>query len=615
MIPQPLGTFLFIIVGGILCLILGQKTKVPSILFLLLFGIIFGPDFADFIQPKILEPIFTSIISLLIALVLFEGGASLKFSQYREISTVLKNLLTIGALTTLAVATLAAHYLGTLPWKEALLFGSIMIVTGPTVISPILRRIRVKPHLHNILKWEGILIDPLGVLVSVVIFELLLLNEFGILRSLGAFGLRILVGTLLGFCAGWIMKIGLSKRWFLRFESEEYGGLFLLGVNITFFGLAEIIVPHTGLVTSAIAGIYIGNQDIASQKKVFHFEHQITMFSLSVLFILISSTIPTESLSKHLTEGLAVLGVLLVVGRPLAVVLSSLNEEMSFNEKLFLSSVAPRGIVSAALATIFAFSLQSEGSHSLDVFLPISFVVIMGTILFYSFISIFAGQLPNVKEEPRHGILIVGANPFALLFAKELQKRDVRVVFIDTNIRYCQKARKKNFEAYNGSGIDGEFLAALDLKGIGKMVALTPNHELNVLACQTVSQFLTPQDVFRLWDKTDTWEQAVSPSYDQSWGRPLVVSLSDEFWDLWDVVIQGLDPNTKTLSKFFKGRKFLKGWKIETHILSEPLTVTPDNLSREDLHFPFFAWTNDGLLFLYPEVAIPKDAEIIFLKP
>jgi len=243
---------------------------------------------------------------------------------------------------------------------------------------------------------------------------------------------------------------------------------------------------------------------------MFHFEAQITLFALSVLFILISSRIPISALSLYIKPGLVILAIIIFFARPLSVFLSTKNEKgMTIFEKIFLASLAPRGIVSASLATLFALSLERhQAPQSMDTFLPLAFIIILGTIVFYAAIAPLMARLPGVHEPPQKGIVIVGANPFALMIAKEIQKRNISIVFIDTNPHLCQNAWRHQFEAHKGSGFDAGFIESLDLKGIGMMMALSPNHELNVLSCQTFSKFLGKDNVFRFWDRRDTWKES-----------------------------------------------------------------------------------------------------------
>ena len=196
---QPLTTFIFTIAFGILSLALGKKLHTPAILFFLFFGVFFGPEFANLIRPDVFQENFPDYIALLVALILFEGASSLKVSQFQSLSKVLRNLLTVGVFFTLTLAALAAHGIAGLPWKQAILFGAILVVTGPTVVIPVLQRIRIKEQLHNILKWESILIDPLGVIIAVVFFEILISADVGPLKGAALFAARAGVGALLGW--------------------------------------------------------------------------------------------------------------------------------------------------------------------------------------------------------------------------------------------------------------------------------------------------------------------------------------------------------------------------------------------------------------------------------
>lgn len=592
---QPLGTVAFTITAGIFALILGSRTRFPSIIFLLFFGIFLGPHFANVVQPAIFREEFPDYISMLVALILFEGGASLKFSQFHDISKTLRRLLSGGLAVTLLLVSLAAHLIAGFTLEKAVLFGAIMVVSGPTVVLPILQRIRAKQNLHNILKWEAILIDPLGVVTAVVLFELLLSGHFDVWHGLASFAAKILAGSVLGLFAGWLMYVGLTKKWLLRFEGEELGGLFVLACNLLFYALAEWWLPESGLVVATVAGIYLGNKKFALQDQIFHFKKQLTLLALSALFILLSSNVPVGQIQSIWGQGTALLLILIFVVRPAAVFLSTWGDtSLSVREKWFLSLIAPRGIVSASLASLFAIAFEEKALSS-GTFLPLAFYVISGSILFYALFAGVIARALGVHEAEGKTTVIIGANRLGLIYGEELRKRGMPVVFIDTNPYLCFAAREKKFEAYTGSAFDREFLESLDLKGICRAAALTPNNEANVLICQSFSRYLGKNKVFRLWDKTDTWENVTSASYDESRGRPLIAASCCHLPQIW----AWLDSETTAV----------KAEKIDKEI-----TVDAKCLSAWQDSFPLFAVSGGKISFLLPKAVVPKDSEILFIR-
>ena len=591
---QPLGTIVFTITAGVFALILAEKIRLPSILFLLLFGTLLGPECANLIQPQIFRDNFPALISIMVAMILFEGGASLKYSQFQAISSVVRNLLSWGVLTTLIAFSLGAHYFIHLEWMRAILLGSIMVVTGPTVVIPILHRIRVKENLHNILRWEAILVDSLGVIIAVVLFEFMTSESVGVMEGLGLFLGRLIVGMILGLLSGFIMLLGFRKKWFLQHEGEELGGLFVLAVNLLFFGLAEWILPESGLVTVTVAGIFIGNQKFPFQEQVFNFKKQVTLFALSVLFILLASNIPLRDTFSVLPEGIALLVFAILIVRPLAVFISTVRDKLNFREKLFLSFLAPRGIVSASLASLFALELEERALIGHGRFLPLAFFVIAGSIVVYAALAGILVRVLRVQEEKGTGVVIVGANSMGLIFGKALRSCGITAKFIDSNSYHCGSVRLSGFDAYCGSAFDSDFLETLDLKGIAYMVALTPNHEVNVLSAQTFSGYLGRRSVFRLWDKSDDWGTVTSAHYDASKGVPVLIQPP------W--IDEALDS------------LIAKGTAVESVIASKSLKWSREDLSNFGIQRPLFARTKTGqLIFPAPGVNLTEGSELYYL--
>lgn len=593
---QPLATFIFTVAAGISSLILASKLRIPSILFFLLFGIFLGPEYANLVQPQVFRSNFPQYIALMVALILFEGGSSLKFSQFREISKSLRKLLTVGMLFTLVGVTVGAHYIAHLSWTKSMLFGAIMVVTGPTVVIPILRRLRLQEKVHNVLKWEAILIDPLGVIVAVVLFEFFVLQHGTIWHSLAALGGRLTLGVVLGWITGLVMVNTLTNRWLLRAEGEELGGLFVLSLVLLSYGFSEFILSESGLVTVTVAGIYFGQAKVPLKDQIDHFKDQVVLFALSILFVLLASNVPVREATQIFREGLLLICFIILLVRPISVLLSTFDDKsLNWKEKLFVAFMAPRGIVSASLASLFAIEFEHRDLSGEGHFLPLAFVVISGTIVFYAVISAFIAHILGVKEGKRNGIVIVGATAAGLLLAREIKNRKVNVKMIDVSFINCERARSEGLEIYQGSGFDVDFLESLDLKGIGKMIAVTTNHEVNVLCCQTFTKYLDRNSVFRLWDKTDSWQAVTSENYDSSWGKPFLVGAPAQF---------SLDRLLQT------GEYELYAKKVESS-----QKITQDLMTKLNPDCPVFAWSTDGLHLLIPQDNLPGGSELICLRP
>jgi NhaP-type Na+/H+ or K+/H+ antiporter len=593
---QPLTTIVVTVAAGIFALVIGEKTRLPSIIFFLAFGLLLGPEGANLVQPGVFRADFPDYIELLVALILFEGGASLRFSQFREISGVVRNLLTLGLASTLISVTLLAHLLAGLSWTQSILLASIMVVTGPTVVQPILRRVRIKDNLHNVLKWEAILIDPLGVVIAVVLFEILLVKDVSLARGALLLVSRIAAGIILGLAAGWLMLLGLSKTWLVRLEGEELGGLYVLGLNLLFFGIAEWMFPESGLVCATVAGILIGNRRFAFKDQILHFKLQITLFALSILFILIASNLPLRETRAIIPQGLALLLGIILIARPLSILVSTGAERgLTIRDKVFLAGFAPRGIVSASLASLFDIAFREQAMTETSGFLPLTFFLIAGTIVFYAFSSGAAARLLGVKEGARTGVLVVGANSLGLSMAKELRARGCSVTVVDTNPFLCERARQAGLAVHEGSGFDRDFIESLDLRGVAQAVAMTANHEVNVLCCQNLARQFGRHMVFRLWGKGDQWGVVSSMAYDRSWGRPLVTGNGDR------------EPG-------LVGELTSERLGIYVTRIPSALRVTPTTLAENGIHCPLFAWNPGRVVFPVPNVLLPAGSEIIALR-
>ena len=480
---MPISTVLLLASIGVLslfCQWLAWRVRVPAILFLLATGIACGPVFHYLNPEDVFGDLLFPMVSLAVAIILFEGSLTLRFADIRGHSKMVRNLIPVGALVTGVIGTLAARWILDISWEISLLFGAISVVTGPTVIAPLLRSVRPSSKLANILQWEGIVIDPVGALLAVLVYEGIvswgLGNVFS--HSLYIFGKTIVVGTLLGAAAGYLNGQVLRKHWMPHYLHNAGTLTFMLGV----YALSNEIAHESGLLTVTIMGIWMANMKQVQVDGILEFKESLSVLLISALFIILAARIEFSAITSLGWGLVLVLAVLMLVARPLSIFLSAIGTDLSFREKLFLSWIAPRGIVAAAVSALFAFQLQSNGYDGAQTLVPLVFMLIIDTVTIQSLTARPLAKLLGVAEPAEFGFLIMGANQVARMIAKELKKHEVPVLMADTNWENVRQARMENLQVYFGNPISEHAANQLDLTGIGNLLVISPYKQMNSLA-------------------------------------------------------------------------------------------------------------------------------------
>jgi len=492
---------------------LAWRIRYPSILFLLIFGFIAGP-LTGFLDPdQLMGDLLLPFVTLAVAVILFEGGLTLNIKELREIGSVVLLLISVGVLVTSIVGTFAAYFILGLNLEISILLGAILVVTGPTVVGPLLRHIKPNDKVNDILKWEGIVIDPIGALFAVLVFEAILVGEFQeattmIFLSLGK---TILFGGLTGVFFAWLLVVLIRKYWVPDFLQETV----TLSLVIAAYLVSDLIQPESGLFSATLMGIIMANQKYVSVKHILEFKENLRVLIISVLFIILSARLNLSSFESLSGNIFFFLAVLVFIARPLSVFLSTIRSGLSVREKLFLSWVAPRGIVAAAVSSIFALRLSDAGIENSEVLIPITFTVIVGTVAIYGLTSAPVARWLRVAESDSQGILIVGAHPWALEIAKIIKKNGFEVVIVDTNRGDVLRARMAGIQAVHGSILSEQVVEEIHLSGIGKMLALTSNDEVNALAVLHFTELLDRQELYQLvpFQTEKGGEQNFSPKH------------------------------------------------------------------------------------------------------
>ena len=470
-----------VVVAGFACQWLAWRVKLPSILFLLLTGIIAGPTLGlidpDAVFGDLLEP----FVSLAVAVILYEGSMTLKLSEIRGHGNVVRNLVTVGVLITLVIATLSAYLL--LGWDIylAALFGAIVTVSGPTVIVPLLRTVRPTNALANVLRWEGILVDPLGAILAVLVFNFIVVTQTAASTSqlFGTLGLIIVVGTGLGVLVGHAFGIILRKHWLPDFL-RDYAAL---ATVILVFGLAESAASESGLLAVTIMGVWQANMRDLDLEDILDFKESLTIVLVAGLFIMLAARIDFASLAGL---GFAAIGVLLLlqfVAGPLRALACSLGSELRWPERAFLGWIFPRGIVAAAVSALFALRLENMGYPGAEKLVPMVFTIIVGTVVIQSLSGGLVARWLGIANPDPNGVLIVGANRVALAYAKALQSAGHHVLVASTSWEGISKARMAGIAVFYGSPVSRYAERHLELIGLGRLLALSNRPGINELAC------------------------------------------------------------------------------------------------------------------------------------
>lgn len=480
---MPVSTVLLLASIGVLslfCQWLAWRVRMPAIVFLLAAGIACGPVLHYLTPEDVFGDLLFPMVSLAVAIILFEGSLTLRLSEIRGHGAMVRNLIPVGSVVTGIIGTLAAHWILDIAWEVALLFGAISVVTGPTVIAPLLRAVRPKAKLANILQWEGIIIDPVGALLAVLVYEGIVSwgqgNVFG--HSLYIFSTTIVVGTALGSAAGYLNGQVLRKHWIPQYLHNAGTLSFMLGV----YALSNEIAHESGLLTVTIMGIWMANMKQVEVESILEFKESLSVLLISALFIILAARIEFSAIAD-LGWGLAVvLAILMLVARPLSIFIAAIGTRLNWREKLFLSWIAPRGIVAAAVSALFAFQLQNHGFVGGETLVPLVFMLIITTVTVQSLTARPIAKLLGVAEPPEFGFLIIGANTVARMIAAELTKHEVPVVLADTSWENVRLARMENLQVYFGNPVSEHAANQLDLTGIGNLLVISPYKHMNSLA-------------------------------------------------------------------------------------------------------------------------------------
>lgn len=502
-------TIAIAVIAGIGAQVIAEYLKVPSIVFLLLFGILLGSDGTGLLHPQLLGAGLEVIVALATAVILFEGGLNLEMRELGKVSGSLRNLVTIGTLITLLGGGMAAHWLGEFPWAIAFLYAALVVVTGPTVISPLLRHVKVDRSVATLLEGEGVLIDPVGAILAVVVLDTILNGEADPVLAFSGLVLRLGIGGAIGAVGGWLLSLMFKRAHFI---SDELKNLVVLAGLWGLFALAQLIRSESGLMATVVAGVVLGSSSIPEERLLRRFKGQLTILGVSVLFILLAADLSIASLFALGWGSLFTVLVLMFVVRPINIAACTWNSDLNLQQKLFLCWVAPRGIVSASVASLFSILLTERGINGGDSIKALVFLTIIMTVFCQGLSAGLVAEWLKIASTEATGALIVGCNPFSLLLARLLIERGESIAIIDTDPLSRLQAEAENIPFYLSSALDPEVLEEAGLSSMGTFIAMTSNGEVNFVLAQRAAEEFKPPRVLAVFPRDPLVNNGNSPT-------------------------------------------------------------------------------------------------------
>lgn len=569
---------------------LGWRLKLPAILLLLISGILAGPVFGLVHPDQLMGDLLTPFISVSVAIILFEGGLSLRFSELKNVGGVIGNLVSIGALLTWVLTSVFGYYLFGFGWELAVLLGAILVVTGPTVIIPLLRQVRPAGQVGSILKWEGIVIDPIGAMLAVLVFEVILASGFSEATSLAVMSIfkTIFFGSLLGLGGAALIYFPLKKHLLPDYLQNPIS----LMVVVLVFTISNFVQHESGLWATTLMGVVLANQKSARIHHIIEFKENIRLLLLSALFILLAARVELTSLLDSLSLNmLAFLGALIFIIRPAAVYLSTMFSTLNWKEKLFLCWMAPRGVVAASISSIFAISLMQNGYPEANQLVSIVFIIIISTVAIYGLSASWVARKLGVAKPVPRGFLIIGAHNWAIDIAQAIQDKGIKVMVADSNWKNISNAKSRGLDTYYGNVLSEFALDYINLDGLGKLLSMTPNDEVNTLTALRFAEVFGRSHVYQLSPNSKKGNEQ-----------------NDVTTHLTGRTLFDKDMNFDHITALYEGEKTIK-----STLLTETFTFQNFKETYGDEATPLFLVTKDGTVqpFVIDNPPAPQDGDTL----
>ncbi|USQ15313.1 sodium:proton antiporter (plasmid) [Legionella lytica] len=584
--------FSLILITGFLCQWLASYIKVPAILFLLLIGISVGPVFHWLNPDKQLGDLLFPFVSFSVAIILFEGSMTLSFSKVRGLGSVIRNLISWGALITFVSVATCTHLIMNISWSISYLFASLMTVTGPTVIAPMLRILRPNSNISNVLQWEGILIDPIGAILAVLVFEVLISSGLakGIAAGFLVFIKISLMGIFLGLVGGICLGIAFKKYWIPQ-HLHNFAVLAIIGI---IFSSANYLVSESGLLAITIMGVTLANFKKIELEHVLNFKESLSIVLVSCLFIVLSARINLYSFIELGYSALILFLLIQFLIRPLNVYISTWGSDLTMPERHVISWIAPRGIIAAAISSLFAMKLAELNYPDAEKLVPLTFFMIIATIVLQSLTAKTIATKLKVAEPEPQGFLIVGANNVAQAIAMQLKENGFYICLIDEQWDQLNEARMNDLPTLWGNPISQHIEEKINLIQIKQLLIITPYLDLNILTSKHYRSIFSEKNIFSMQTVIPQPGQNEDKFNFKNSGRVLFNSTLT-YQDIDKLLAEGAKIKTTTLTDQFSFENYQEKNNINYPLFAIDPKNTIHVFSKENDFKPIKDWKIIGL--------------------
>lgn len=484
---------LLVLVVGLASQWLAWRIRLPAIVILLASGLILGPA-TGWLKPSDSPHELNALIGLGVAIILFEGGMVLKLGELRRTAAGIWRLVLLGPPLAWVLGAGAAHYVAGLSWPVAIVVAAILVVTGPTVILPLLRQARLNKETASLLKWEAIANDPTGVLLAVISFQYFVYSGGPLGQSLGNLGLALATGAGIGVASGWLVG-QLYRRGLVP---PHLKAPILTVLVLLVYWLTNHIREEAGLLAVVAMGIVIGNMKLVEREALLRFKEDLSTVLLSVLFIVIPVQLQPQQLLQFDVRALLFVLVLMFVVRPLSVLLATAFAPMRREDKLLLAWIAPRGIVATATAAVFGPALEQAGYPDAGRLLPIVFLVIFATVLAHGLTLRPLARRLKLAAAESNGLLIVGGTDFALALAQALNRLKVEVLIVDGSYSQLKAPRMAGINVHYGEILSEHSEQQLEVQHLSHLLCVLDNDFYNALVCKARARFFGHHRTFQI---------------------------------------------------------------------------------------------------------------------
>ncbi|MDT8375558.1 MAG: cation:proton antiporter [Mariprofundaceae bacterium] len=501
---NPTSVFVIAVLVAVVCQIASSKMRFPPIFLWLLAGMALGPYGIHILHPEMVKPALHTLIELGLAVILFEGGLNLNLKSLKEHGWVVGRLLTFGPLLTIAIGGAAAHLLTGISWPLSLLFGALIAVGGPTVITPILRQVRLDREVAHILSSEAMLVDAVGAILAIVMLQVVLVPDPTVLSTIQAIVVKFSIGAAFGFAGGWLLSRILKSS---IVDDIEVRTVFTLAAVWGLFLLADGVSSQTGLLAVLIAGATMQKMELPDIQRLRHFKGSLSILLVSVLFVLLASNLNLGIVKTHLWEGLLLFMILALIARPLGTWLAATGSELTAPQVWFLAGMAPRGVVAAGITSLFVIILIQAGYKEAEILLALVYIIIIASVFVYSFLASPLAHRLKVTGRDERSVLIVGGGQMGAELGRVLAaEREVR--FLDLNADVVNNLKRANFQAVCGNALDPIYMEILHTEEVSAVLAMTGSSDHNLLIANLARDTFHVSEVYVALQEDDEIKHA-----------------------------------------------------------------------------------------------------------